>query len=554
MSGHKKKNGGKGQVKNELIQQSAVLVLITTIGIWQYHFVMQAASSDIYIFALLFGAGFFGIYNTVRGTYSLGNDFVALNAVKEVHEDSQRKLISPEDHKIIVEKRMLSPPIPYDSPKSLGTAHNLIVEEMLRTGSLRISPQTMQVLVHDLEAKLDARKEMAHYLGALMVLLGLLGTFIGLMHTLESVGGILGSLDLSGNAGSGAIAGLIESLKRPLEGMATGFGASLFGLIGSLLIGILSKFDSNASNRLLHDFETWIRSVVQIEGAQARNQAAQTKSSDDASTALPSGMEPNAQNWRMIFQVARSTVISTSKMAAQLEMLANNVEKIRENSALGDAVLQDGLTKLSLDMNRLVSAQTATVVGMENLSSGMSDTRERVAGHLTQLTNFIENSVQHLASEQAHAVNGIDAIRSHASDTREQINNHLSHMTQMLETAEIQNTGSARHIHTELNGLRDTMVQSIEGTANTYNLLQYVEQRVSSIQSAGIDQQQRANAQREADELVANLDHLISASRLNPADVARLRNLSSMLEEMSSDEPREQEREFIFNAVRGVAK
>ena len=279
MSGHKKKNGGKGQVKNELIQQSAVLVLITTIGIWQYHFVMQAASSDIYIFALLFGAGFFGIYNTVRGTYSLGNDFVALNAVKEVHEDSQRKLISPEDHKIIVEKRMLSPPIPYDSPKSLGTAHNLIVEEMLRTGSLRISPQTMQVLVHDLEAKLDARKEMAHYLGALMVLLGLLGTFIGLMHTLESVGGILGSLDLSGNAGSGAIAGLIESLKRPLEGMATGFGASLFGLIGSLLIGILSKFDSNASNRLLHDFETWIRSVVQIEGAQARNQAAQTKSS-----------------------------------------------------------------------------------------------------------------------------------------------------------------------------------------------------------------------------------------------------------------------------------
>ena len=235
-------------------------------------------------------------------------------------------------------------------------------------------------------------------------------------------------------------------------------------------------------------------------------------------------------------------------------MLARSVEKIRENSALGDTVLQDGLTKLSLDMNRLVSAQTATVVGMETLSSGMSDTRERVAGHLTQLTNFIENSVQHLASEQAHAVHGIDTLRGQISDTREQVNNHLSHVTQMLETAEIQNTGSSRHVHNELNGLRDTLVQSIEGTANTYNLLQYVEQKISTIQSAGEDQQTKASAQKEADELVANLDHLISASRLNPGDIARLRHLSSMLEEMASDEPRENGRETIFEAVRGVAR
>ena len=547
MQRKKSKNSKKSQIRNELIQQSAVLALLTTIAVWQNHFVIQAASADIYIFALLFGAGLFGIYNTVRGTVTLGNDFVALDAIKEVHEDIRRKAIAPQDNIIIVQNRMLSPPIPYDSPKSLGTAHNLILEEMWRTGSLRISPQTMQVLVHDLEAKLDARKEMAHYLGALMVLLGLLGTFIGLMHTLESVGGILGSLDLSGNAGAGAIGGLIESLKLPLEGMATGFGASLFGLIGSLMIGILSKFDSNASNRLLHDFESWIRSVVQIEGAQ------QTKA-DDGTVTIAADLEPNEKNWRLMFQVARATVLSTSKMATQIEQLSRNVEKLREHSAMGDTVVQDGLSKLSHEMQRMITAQSTAGIGIESVNSGLADTRERVGNQLSQMTQFLEYSMQHLVTEQAAAGNGIETLKNGLTDTRDRVSGQLAQLAQFLESSSIQSVDSTKQVQNDLANMRETVTQSAESTANTYHLLQYVEQRLAAIQTEKSDNALQLAARKEADELVANLDHLISASRLNPADIARLRHLSTVLEDMVSDEPREKAREAILETVKGVAQ
>ena len=233
-------------VWSEISKQLSVLALIAALGIWQHHFVIQAASADVYLFALLFGAGLFGMYNAVAGTHKLNNEFIALAAMKEVYEDAIRSQRDTNNALIAQFRRTHTQAIVYQMPSALATAHNLIVEEVQRNGLFRISTTTMQVLVADLETKLDDRQGTTHYLGALMVLLGLLGTFIGLMHTLESVGGILGSLDLSGSAGAGAIAGLIESLKKPLDGMSTGFGASLFGLIGSLLIGFLGKLDTKS--------------------------------------------------------------------------------------------------------------------------------------------------------------------------------------------------------------------------------------------------------------------------------------------------------------------
>jgi MotA/TolQ/ExbB proton channel family len=540
---HKGQN--KSQVRGELIQQSSVLILITSIAIWQNHFVIQAATADIYIFALLFGAGFFGIYSTVRGTYSLGNDFIALNAVMEVHEDIQRKALSPKDHDIILQDRLKRPPIPYDSPKSIGTAHNLILEEMWRTGSLRISPQTMQVLVHDLEAKLDARKEMAHYLGALMVLLGLLGTFIGLMHTLESVGGILGSLDLSGNAGSGAIASLIESLKRPLEGMATGFGASLFGLIGSLMIGILSKFDSNASNRLLHEFETWIRSVVQIEGSMNKAEEAGSSASE---------FELSAKNWRVMFQVARSTVLATSKMAQQIEQLSRSVDMLKEHTTASDHVMKDGLTQLSIEMQRLAAAQSTTGSSIDHLSASLLDVRTRFASEMLQLNQSLQSSIRHVADEQAMSGKALDLLKSGLDERHGLVRDQISDLARHVESAATHMTGEASQVRNDLSLLQAAAIRTLESSTNTADLLRMVENRLATMRSDTGHPDSRIVSRREAEELVANLDHLISASRLNPADIARLRHLSSVLEDLASGEPREPRMDAFLDSVKGVAK
>ena len=76
-----KKAVGISAVRGEIAKQAAVILILIAIATWQHHFVMQAATADIYIFLLLVGVALFGIYNAIKGTYSLGNDFSALAAV-----------------------------------------------------------------------------------------------------------------------------------------------------------------------------------------------------------------------------------------------------------------------------------------------------------------------------------------------------------------------------------------------------------------------------------------------------------------------------------------
>lgn len=391
-----------------MTKQVCVVAIVIAIGVWQHHFVLQAASADVYIFGLLIGAGAFGIYQAIHGTHRLADEFTALQAMKEIYGDAIWAERAPQDLLAAQIKRTQRDVIVYKQPSALATAHSLIVEEIQRNGTFRIPTATMQVLVADLESKLDDRQGMSHYLGALMVLLGLLGTFIGLMHTLESVGGILGSMDLSGNGGSGAIAGLIESLKRPLDGMSTGFGASLFGLIGSLIIGFLSKVDSKASYRLKHQFETWISTTVQIENMRAASAAAVQDGAGD-----PSGADGGARSpaeMRSLLKSARLALTTIDRLARQVEALTVAVASDREGrdrlvragEGVRDAThrmmtLQAAMeTRLLENAQGLVNVQRSIHVATERLEIAVTDQGRSAAGLQTMMleeTRLLRESV-----------------------------------------------------------------------------------------------------------------------------------------------------------------
>lgn len=479
-----KKAVGISAVRGEIAKQAAVILILIAIATWQHHFVMQAATADIYIFLLLVGVALFGIYNAIKGTYSLGNDFSALAAMKEVHQDALRKKNAPEDHVQIVDQRLTARQTVYKAPSALGTAHNLIVEEILRSGSLRIPTSTMQVLVQDLETKLDERQAMSHYLGPLMVLLGLLGTFIGLMHVLESVGGILASLDLSGSAGAGTIAKLIESLKRPLEGMATGFGASLLGLIGSLIIGVLAKFDVKAAQRLQHDFETWIRSAVQIEASGSADIASRE------SARKGGAVDPQAAgNWRAMFQVARLTVQSNSRMSEQVSGLSETLQELAEKLDAQNAMNEKWFARMTWAVQKDASTQTGIKTSVENLNGMLSETRQKIGTQMMELTDAVTASSQKT-----------DAFSTQVSE--------------------------------DLRKIGDAMLWYKEGLSDADRRLEAAENRLARFRNSA-DETAAAATRDEAAELVANLDHLIAATRLNKDDVDRLRKMSSLMGEMS---------------------
>jgi len=130
-----------------------------------------------------------------------------------------------------------------------------------RTGRVSITQQTMRHLLDSIATRLDEARDISRYMTGLLVFLGLLGTFWGLIDTVGSVGKVIDGLKVGGEAGA-LFDTLKEGLAAPLGGMGISFSSSLFGLAGSLILGFLDLQSSQAQNRFYTDLEDWLASTV----------------------------------------------------------------------------------------------------------------------------------------------------------------------------------------------------------------------------------------------------------------------------------------------------
>jgi hypothetical protein len=130
-----------------------------------------------------------------------------------------------------------------------------------RTGRMAITQQTMRHLLDSIATRLDEARDISRYMTGLLVFLGLLGTFWGLIETVGSVGKVIDGLKVGGDAGA-LFDTLKEGLAAPLGGMGISFSSSLFGLAGSLILGFLDLQSSQAQNRFYTDLEDWLASTV----------------------------------------------------------------------------------------------------------------------------------------------------------------------------------------------------------------------------------------------------------------------------------------------------
>ena len=134
-----------------------------------------------------------------------------------------------------------------------------------RSGRMTISQQTMRHLLDSIATRLDEARDISRYMTGLLVFLGLLGTFWGLIETVGSVGKVIEGLKVGGDFGS-LFDTLKEGLAAPLGGMGISFSSSLFGLAGSLILGFLDLQSSQAQNRFYTDLEDWLASTVREYG------------------------------------------------------------------------------------------------------------------------------------------------------------------------------------------------------------------------------------------------------------------------------------------------
>jgi len=192
-----------------------------------------------------------------------------------------------------------------------------------RTGRMTISQQTMRHLLDSIATRLDEARDISRYMTGLLVFLGLLGTFWGLIETVGSVGKVIDGLKVGGDAGA-LFDTLKEGLAAPLGGMGISFSSSLFGLAGSLILGFLDLQSSQAQNRFYTDLEDWLASTVR--GYSGESGSATGGELQAAVTQLRTTMEEGGGN--------RGTTAAMANLAEAIQGLVahmrNEQQMIRE--------------------------------------------------------------------------------------------------------------------------------------------------------------------------------------------------------------------------------
>ena len=209
----------KKDLQRQLQRMTLSVVLLLVFSLWQHQFIIEALNANIFLNATIICTFLFGAVITFRNVFELDNELLSFKALQESYND----LLQRDRDKVDPYwrfKRCEQPAIVFTQPRIMWQSYFLISDEMARTGDLRMSAGTMQTLIDGIDAKLDDQRSLTSYLTGLLIFLGLIGTFVGLMITVASVGEIIGDLDLSGKNGTETVQKLLENLKTPLNGMA----------------------------------------------------------------------------------------------------------------------------------------------------------------------------------------------------------------------------------------------------------------------------------------------------------------------------------------------
>ncbi len=185
-----------------------------------------------------------------------------------------------------------------------------------KVGRMSISAQIMRSILDSIASRLDEARDISRYLTGLLVFLGLLGTFWGLIDTVSSVGGVIKGLQVGGDAGA-IFETLKDGLAAPLGGMGISFSSSLFGLAGSLVLGFLDLQMSQAQNRFYTDLEDWLSTIVHDLGVEPEARFA------------PAGGGAVTGEVRIALDRLKETIAETGSSKAATTAMANLAEAIQ---------------------------------------------------------------------------------------------------------------------------------------------------------------------------------------------------------------------------------
>jgi len=217
---------------------------------------------------------------------------------------------------------------------------------------ITLSGQALNTILDGISSRLDESRELSRYVTGVMIFLGLLGTFWGLLHTVNSVAEVINGMSLAGGDVNAMFAQLKSGLAGPLAGMGTAFSSSLFGLSGALILGFLDLTAGQAQNRFFNELEEWLAGLTRLSTGGVA-------SDGDASVPVyvQALLEQTAENMENLQRVlvrgedsrtqSNNALLGMGDRLAQLSDTLQSNQQLMEKLAANQAALGPVLVRLS---------------------------------------------------------------------------------------------------------------------------------------------------------------------------------------------------------------
>ena len=286
------------------------------------------------------------------------------------------------------------------APRLLAPMATMLGES---SGRISLSTIAMRSLLDGIASRLDESREISRYMIGLLVFLGLLGTFWGLLETVQAVGSVVGGLNIAGADLSSAFNDMKQGLQAPISGMGTAFSSSLFGLAGSLVLGFLELQAGQAQNRFYNELEEWLSSLTRlgsgtigsIEGSDqsvpAYIQALLEQTADGLEgmqRALARSEENRTDYSRNIFELTESISALSTQMATE--------QKLMMKLAASQSELTSILGKLA-DTGANSATDENTQTYLRNIETYLSRIHDEIGPARTDAVQEIRSEIRLLA-------------------------------------------------------------------------------------------------------------------------------------------------------------
>jgi hypothetical protein len=273
-----------------------------------------------------------------------------------------------------------------------------------RTGRFSLSPSSMRSLLDSIGSRMDESRDLSRYLVGLLIFLGLLGTFWGLLQTVAAVGGVISTLSASTDTAS-LFADLQNGLTAPLAGMGTAFGTSLFGLASSIVLGFCDLQAGQAQNRFYNDLEEWLSAQTRLSSGAIGG----GEGGDTVPAYIQALLETTADNLENLQRtMARSEDGRSNSASASLQLvdklgaLADQMKAEQQlllKLAEGQIELRTALVKMA-DAPRAAGGAAmddATRAHIRNMDMALARMVDEAGAGRLQMTQDIRNEIRLLA-------------------------------------------------------------------------------------------------------------------------------------------------------------